>query len=214
MTLVGLLVFFGEGSMVQLTTGLMICVLCQIAYHNLKPYDTWTNDLLQQACQLTIFITLLSSVIKAGNQKAQDENADNFGGAMDRSFNDAVLGQMLVVFTILSTLMAAGVSVLEVYPDPWGTVFRGKLRVKRIGRRGVAKTKAVAVKMGPPLQRVETRLRMSVNAGKHALGRLSSRNTMSDDDDQNTGPLALTDASAKEATAKLKDSFSASNEQV
>ena len=37
---------------------------------------------------------------------------------------------------------------------------------------------------------------------------------MSDDDDQNTGPLALTDASAKEATPKLKDSFSASNEQV
>ena len=134
-----------------------------------------------------------------------------FGGRWTARSNDAVLGQMLVVFAILSTLMAAGVSPGGLSrPAPSSA----KLRVKRIGRRGVAKTKAVAVKMGPPLQRVETRLRMSVNAGGAALGRLSSRKTMSDDDDQNTGPLALTDALRHGPPQSSSDSFSASNEQV
>ena len=62
LVLVSILVFWGRSEVVQLTLGLLTCVLCIILYNNLKPYAVWQNDLLQQICQANVFVTLVRSL--------------------------------------------------------------------------------------------------------------------------------------------------------
>lgn len=129
-TLVGLLVFFGEGSTVQLTLGLIICVLCIMLYNNYKPYDAWQNDVLQQAAQVTIFLTLVSHLVTQATS-APDAHE------VDAAFNKQIIGDILIGITFMSSLIAVPVSILEVYPDPWKTLVDTRRRVhaarKRLG---------------------------------------------------------------------------------
>jgi len=109
--LVGIFVFFGRGSMVQLTSGILVCMFFIQLYHNLKPYDAWQNDLLQQCCQFAIFCTLLSSIVLMARE-APDPHS------LDEVFDQTVLGAILTSMTVLASLMSIPLSFLEIFPDP------------------------------------------------------------------------------------------------
>ena len=110
-TLVGLLVFFGEGSTVQLTVGLIVCVLCIMLYNNLKPYDAWQNDSLQQAAQITIFLTLVSHIVTLASTSPDALE-------IDKAVSKNVVGNILICTTLITSVLAVPVAVLEVYPNP------------------------------------------------------------------------------------------------
>lgn len=46
-----------------LQVGMLICALSIALYNNVKPYDIWQNNVLQQFCQLNIFLTLLGGLV-------------------------------------------------------------------------------------------------------------------------------------------------------
>ena len=68
------LVFYDQGSAEQLTLGLMICTLSFGAYCNFQPYLVYYNDLLQQLAQLSIFATLLSSIVLKYSSQQESSN--------------------------------------------------------------------------------------------------------------------------------------------
>jgi FtsH-binding integral membrane protein len=61
--LVGIPVFFNPGSSEQLTLGLIVCFLSFGLYMSLAPFKLDSDDLLQQACQVQIFFSLLSALV-------------------------------------------------------------------------------------------------------------------------------------------------------
>ena len=66
--IVGVLIVAGRGSITQMCVGLIISFVSTCLYHNLKPYDSWQNDLVQQLCQFTLFVTLLAALVGFAQQ--------------------------------------------------------------------------------------------------------------------------------------------------
>ena len=62
--LTGLFMFYKKGSLEQLALGLLVCLFFIQAYHNVKPYARNADNMLQQLCQLSIFVTLLTGLAR------------------------------------------------------------------------------------------------------------------------------------------------------
>ena len=108
--LVGVLVFLGEGTVGQLTVGLFVCVICVMAYNNLKPYAAWQNDMLQQIAQLNIFITLLAAV--AMRVEGEEQTPQRLRQT------EQVLGILMVVCTSITSALAIPTALLERIENP------------------------------------------------------------------------------------------------
>ena len=61
--LVGVLTFYDQGSLTQISLGLVVCVLSIFAYSNCKPYEVYLNDVLQWLCQFSVFAALLAALL-------------------------------------------------------------------------------------------------------------------------------------------------------
>lgn len=59
----GFLIFYSPGSLEQIVLSQFLCVICIAVYNNCKPYEINSNDWLQQLCQFSIFVTLLSALV-------------------------------------------------------------------------------------------------------------------------------------------------------
>ena len=78
--LVGVLVFYDQGSPEQLTLGLMVCTLSVTGYAYTRPYNSPFNDALQVLAQLGIFATLLSSIVLKYDE--DDRSSDTMAGIL------------------------------------------------------------------------------------------------------------------------------------
>jgi len=90
--LVGIPVFFNPGSSEQLTLGLIVCFLSFGLYMSLAPFKLDSDDLLQQACQVQIFFSLLSALVL---------KTETNSGAMG-----AILSVMLFIPMVLGVAMS------------------------------------------------------------------------------------------------------------
>lgn len=111
-TLVGAFIIFGQGSIEQLLIGMTVCAVSIAVYNNIKPYDTWQNNMLQQVCQFNIFNTLLSGLILRTMQSESPGKGFSEGNAF--------IGTVLAVFTILTTMLTIPTAMLDYVPDPFG----------------------------------------------------------------------------------------------
>lgn len=66
-SLIAVPIFFKEGSIDQLTAGLVICFVTFSTYTAFAPFISHSDDVLSIVCQLQIFFTLLSAVLKQAN---------------------------------------------------------------------------------------------------------------------------------------------------
>jgi len=128
-TLVGLLVFFGEGSIVQLTVGLFVCAICLMAYNNVKPYAAWQNDAMQQICQLNIFVTLLSAIVM--RVEAEED-------PLQMQYTEVALGYFMIFCTGFTAVLAVPLMLLERVEEP---AEESRKYVSRVGKvaRGARK---------------------------------------------------------------------------
>jgi len=109
--LVGVFIVFGAGSAVQLAFGLVVCVGFIILYNNMKPYDVWQNDVLQQLAQAMVFVTLLSAVIQRARLVPDPE-------PFDEGLSDTAMGWILLLLTLLTAIFGFIISCVEVYGEP------------------------------------------------------------------------------------------------
>jgi len=109
--LVGVFIVFGAGSAVQLAFGLIVCVAFIILYNNMKPYDVWQNDVLQQMAQANVFVTLLSAVIQRARMVPDPE-------PLDEDLSDTAMGWILLLLTLLTALCGFVISCVEIYGEP------------------------------------------------------------------------------------------------
>ena len=141
-TLVGVFIFFSQGSVMQLISGVLVCVLCIILYNNLKPYQAWQNDVLQQFAQLNVFITLLVAIVHRLNI-----NEDPIG-LVDA---DRVMGLILSVLVCFSAVVAFPLALLEQVDDPRLLALRTQDSMRR-SRRDLRER--LARMRGKPSQRL------------------------------------------------------------
>jgi len=125
--LVGIFIFFGPGSVMQLFVGMIICSLCIVIYNNLKPYDAWQNDMLQQVCQLNIFICLLCGMVIRLSQSLDDED-----------YSEEIMGIVLASLTGLTALLILPLTLLEHVEKPTQEVSK-VARVFNRMQKGTAK---------------------------------------------------------------------------
>ena len=109
-TLVGALIFFGQGSLEQLLVGMIICALSLALYNNLKPYDTWQNNVLQQVCQFNIFMLFLSGLV------LRVMKSESPGTGFQRT--TIFIGVLLSAITLTTTLLTIPSTLLDYFPDP------------------------------------------------------------------------------------------------
>ena len=119
--------------MVQLTLGIIVCMFSIQAYHHYQPYEAWQNDLLQQACQFSIFFTLLTQIITRANDAS--ELNDEPISPIDKAWSQHVMGWILALSTVASTLSAIPMAFFEVFPNSEESARRAKLRYRRMRRR-------------------------------------------------------------------------------
>lgn len=101
---VGVMIFFGRGTIEQLIVGLLFCIVFIMIYNNLKPYAAWENDWLQQACQLNISMTLLIAIIM--RVKGEEDR-------MHLKKTEDVWAYILSGLTAFSGVIAVGLSAIE-----------------------------------------------------------------------------------------------------
>ena len=68
--LVGIPVALQPGSIDQLTIGLLVCFITFAMYTAYAPFTSHSNDILSMVCQLQIFFTLLSSILRRANPES------------------------------------------------------------------------------------------------------------------------------------------------
>ena len=98
---VGTIMLFGQGSVWQLCGHALVCSFISL-YNNIKPYDTHNNNLLQQLCQINIFVTLLRASSSAISPKTLSEGRDEEGRRLLH----------------LSSLIALPMTILEGVEEP------------------------------------------------------------------------------------------------
>lgn len=142
-TLVGAFILFGQGSLEQLLVGMMVCAVSivrdltttraspcppdpqlmmfwsvlrsrQAVYNNIKPYDTWQNNVLQQFCQFNIFVMLLSGLVLRAMA------AESPGAGFNQT--SGFIELMLSVLTLLTTMLTLPAALLDQVPDPRATL--------------------------------------------------------------------------------------------
>ena len=96
--LCGFFMFFGRGSITQLVLGLCTCVLFILLYNNLEPFDVGWNNLLQELCQLVIFVTLLAALVLEINH--QDEAFEK-----RELIRDNEIGAILVALSVATIVL-------------------------------------------------------------------------------------------------------------
>ena len=69
-SLIAVPILFKEGSIDQLTSGLVICFVTFSMYTAFAPFISYSDDVLSIVCQLQIFFTLLSAVLKQANPES------------------------------------------------------------------------------------------------------------------------------------------------
>jgi len=90
---------------------LVVCVGFIILYNNMKPYDVWQNDVLQQLAQAIVFVTLLSAVIQRARLVPDPE-------PFDEGLSDTAMGWILLLLTLLTAIFGFIISCVEVYGEP------------------------------------------------------------------------------------------------
>ena len=81
----GFLIFYMPGSLEQIVLALFLSVICIVVYNNAKPYAKNSNDWLQQLCQFSIFVVLLSALVlqvDAERRSSTTINAMLFAGTL------------------------------------------------------------------------------------------------------------------------------------
>ena len=109
-TLVGFFILFGQGSLEQMLAGMTVCVASIAIYHNLKPYDTWQNNMLQQVCQFNIFATIMSGLVLRAMR------SESPGKGFEDQMN--FIGMLLSLLTVSSTMLTIPAALLDYLPDP------------------------------------------------------------------------------------------------
>ena len=152
----------------QLTLGIIVCMFSIQAYHHYQPYEAWQNDLLQQACQFSIFFTLLTQIITRANDAS--ELYDEPISPIDKAWSQHVMGWILALSTVASTLSAIPMAFFEVFPNSEESARRAKLRYRRMRRR-VSEVSAPARDSArqrmPKLDRQSCRARLSRGDSEH-----------------------------------------------
>ena len=127
--LCGLFMFLGAGSVSQLVLGLLVCVVFLLLYNNVEPFDIRWNNLLQELCQLIIFITLLAGLVLNINNRDAEET---------EILEDYEIGLVLIGLSLAAFILAFMMMVVEARwavnverPDKPPVTLRSLLRVFR-----------------------------------------------------------------------------------
>ena len=106
---VGTIMLFGQGSVWQFFVGMLSCAAFISLYNNIKPYDTHNNNLLQQLCQINIFVTLLAGVII---RLVSSEDP------VQKAATEEMMRGALLLLTLFSSLIALPMTILEGVEEP------------------------------------------------------------------------------------------------
>ncbi|KAL3916101.1 MAG: hypothetical protein SGPRY_006963, partial [Prymnesium sp.] len=109
-TFAGIFMLLAQGTSVQLTMGLVVSVFFVVLYNNLKVYDSWQNDMLQQFCQLVVFLTLLGVFVLRLVDLALDADAASYRLVIGNGLI-ALVGVAAALGVVLIKLQVSDVSV-------------------------------------------------------------------------------------------------------
>ena len=135
LVLAGFLVIFLEGSMMQLSTAMIVTLVAVGAYCLCTPYDASTDDVAQIFAQFQLFITLLSGLLLKVDRSILSSSTAATSGSGDES---AALGVLL----ILCNLSVIGIGFLATCKDAWDAFGVGNLLSKK--KSGVSKSAKVS----------------------------------------------------------------------
>lgn len=133
----GLFVFFDPGSLTQLVLGMMVAFLFILLYFQIQPYDRQSNNLLQEACQVVIFLTLLGAFVMRLNSTASDKERES-----SSFLPDTTIGYVLIGMTLVSVLSAIALMKGEIRGNQSGS--GESLQSKGLARWRKAKRAALA----------------------------------------------------------------------
>jgi len=124
--LVGLSVFFEPASVAQFVYLALICFLSFGIYVAIAPYSHFSDDLLAQLCQFSIFVTLMAGLVFT-----QIPADDPFHEAM---------GYVATVFNLLPSALAVGM-LLRISPNAiFGCLLRSVQRRRSKNREGATRS--------------------------------------------------------------------------
>merc|ERR1711871_464519 len=135
LVLAGFLVIFLEGSMMQLSTAMIVTLVAVGAYCLCTPYDASTDDVAQIFAQFQLFITLLSGMLLKMDRSIVASSTSATTGSTEES---AALGVLL----ILCNLSVIGIGFLATCKDVWDAFGVGNLLSKN--KSGVPKSAKVS----------------------------------------------------------------------
>ena len=102
--IVGVPVFFSPGTPIQLVVGLLNCFITSCIYAAYRPFEDDSDDLVSAACQISIFLSLLASVVT--NAYPNDPTMS------------VILPVLLVAPAVLAVLTAGDNALLELLIKP------------------------------------------------------------------------------------------------
>eukprot|EP00966_Prymnesium_polylepis_P290180 6703308-Prymnesium_polylepis.1 len=103
------LLFQPPGTIPQISFGILLATFFLLLYNNLKPYNAWQNDILQELCQLNIFLTLLIAlvhIVVVAPEVSEKERDTGHTGSDAR-------GLVLILLTVLTLLLAVLLAYFE-----------------------------------------------------------------------------------------------------
>ncbi|KAL1523434.1 hypothetical protein AB1Y20_018374 [Prymnesium parvum] len=113
MILGGAFIFIANGTTLQLGLGIVCSVLFVMVYNNLKPYAAWQNDVLQQFCQMSIFLTLVAAIL----QRYIDlESSSDPSIEATSTVQSETTGWLLLSVIFLSVALAILMAIIETRP--------------------------------------------------------------------------------------------------